>query len=198
MYWQTQQLKQQILEMDEQFHEKYTRLDNRLDNTTPVHDYKSIVLKLNFLTDQIQALVEEVNVLKNRNEHKMTAEELYAKRTEHLETYQYNPDVQIYYAKYDKSVGGFQQVQFQTEPNRENIYKIEIDIENQSRATYTIVDRSEYQSLALTYQSSMLEPATEYVNYSNNPFRAVNVEAGIIENQGDNWIILQKAKIAFE
>lgn len=198
MYYQNNQLKQQILDLDETLHEKYSRLDNRLDTMTPVKDHKAMQLKFNFINDQVSALIQEIAVLKQRNEHKMTAQELYAKRTEHLESYEYNPDVQIYYARYDIDSQGFKQMEFKTEPDRESIYKIEINLDENRKAGYSVIDRSEYHQLAITYHTAMLEPVTEYVNFKNNPSRIINVEYGDLEKQGEVWRPIQKAKIGFE
>lgn len=198
MYYQNNQLKQQILDLDETLHEKYSRLDNRLDTMTPVKDHKAMQLKFNFINDQVSAMIQEIGVLKQRNEHKMTAKELYAKRTEHLESYEYNPDIQIYYARYDIDSQGFKQMEFKTEPDRESIYKIEINLGENIKASYSIIDRSEYHQLALTYHTAMLEPITEYVNFKNNPSRIINVEYGDLEKQGEIWRPTQKVKIGFE
>ncbi|NJO00830.1 MAG: hypothetical protein HC880_03275 [Bacteroidia bacterium] len=134
LVWQNQQLKKQLADLEDQMQEKYSRLDNRMDTMTPVRDYQSLLLKFNFLNDQLNALVQEIVVLKNRNQYKITPEQLYAQRTEHLESYEFNPNVQIYYAKFRPDRLLFDPQEFKTEPSRDSIYKIEIDLENPEQA----------------------------------------------------------------
>ncbi len=198
LIWQNQQLKQQLLEIEDQFQERYSRLDNRLDTTTPVKDYQSLLLKFNFLNDQLNALVQEIVVLKNRNQYKITAEEIYAQRTEHLESYTFNPEVQIYYGKFRPDQGGFTPQEFKTEPSRDSIYKIEINLEDPDQAIFGIVNRSEYHQVALANADRMLAPACEYANEPYNDSRIITLEKGLLEQKEGRWVILKRAKISFE
>ena len=198
LVWQNQKLKQQIEEIDQNFQERYSRVDNRIDTMTSVKDFQALLLKFNFLNEQLNALMQEVVVLKNRNEHKITAEELYAKRTEHLEQYAYNPTVQIYYAILEPSLGIFNFEQFKTEPDKQHIYKIEINLEDQTQALFSIIQRNEYHQAALLNASNMLLPACEYTNEPYNDSRIITIEHGIAEKREQIWVIIKKAKIAFE
>jgi cell division protein FtsL len=198
LYWQNQQLKNQLLDLEDFFQEKYSRLDNRLDLMSPKQDYQALLLKFNFMNDQLNALIQEIMVLKTRNEHKMTIEELYAKRTEHLEAYQFNPEVQIYYAKVRPNQKGFLQADFKTEPARDSIFKVEINLETPQQAVFGVVNRSEYHQVALTNAELMLAPACDYANDPYNDSRIMTLETGILEKKDDRWVILKKAKIAFE
>lgn len=198
LVWQNQKLKAQIEELDENYMERYSRLDNRMDTMTSIKDFQSLLLKFNFLNEQLNTLIHEVVILKNRNENKMTAEELYAKRTEHLENYTYNPTIQIYYARLDPIHANFQFQEFKTEPDKEHLYKIEINLENPKQALFSVVQRSEYHQLALLQAGKMLLPACQYINEPYNDSRIITIEPGILEKKENDWVIHRKAKVAFE
>jgi hypothetical protein len=198
LYWQNQQLQTQIAEIEEQFQEKYSRLDNRIDAMTPIQDYKSLLLKFNFLNDQVNALIQEMMILKTRNEHKMSVKELVAKRTEYLEGYTYNPNLQIYYAKIRRDRGFFDPLEFKTEPSRDSIYKIEINLNNPDQANFSVVTRNEFHQIALSNAPLMLAPACDYANEPYNDSRIVTLDNGLLEKKDMGWVIIKKAKIAFE
>jgi hypothetical protein len=198
LIWQNRQLKNQIFELEDQFQEKYSRLDNRMDVFTPIRDYQALLLKFNFLNEQISALIQEVMVLKTRNEYKMSPQELVAKRTEHLEKYSYNPNVQIYYGKYRPDKMGFDGLEFKTEPSRDSIFKIEINLYNPDQASFSISDRSEYHQIALVNARLMLAPVCDYANEPYNDSRIITLESGLLEKKGNEWAVIKKAKIAFE
>ncbi|MCU0447030.1 MAG: hypothetical protein MUE85_19210 [Microscillaceae bacterium] len=198
LYWQNQQLQKQIGELEDQFQEKYSRLDNRIDTMTPIQDYKSLLLKFNFLNDQVNALIQEVMILKTRNEHKMSVKELVAKRTEYLEGYTYNPNLQIYYAKIRRDKGFFDPLEFKTEPSRDSIYKIEINLNNADQASFSVVTRNEFHQIALSNAPLMLAPACDYANEPYNDSRIVTLDNGLLEKRDMGWVIVKKAKIAFE
>lgn len=196
--WQNQQMKKIIGEMEDQFIEKYSRVDNRIDMMTPHRDFQSMLLKINFINDQLNAIVQEIAVLKNRNEFKMKPEELVAKRTEHLESYTYNPNVQIYYARIRPNSMVFYQEDLKTEPSKEYIYKIEINLHDPEQAIYSIVDRNEFHPLALANPHILLETVCEYANSPNNAYRIVTLEPGLVEKKENNWFVLKKARLTFE
>ncbi|GAB4398560.1 MAG: hypothetical protein OHK0053_17470 [Microscillaceae bacterium] len=198
LYRELQSLRQSLEEMENHLLERYTRLDGRIDSMTPAKDYQSLLLRFNFLNEQLAALLQEVNVLKTRNAHKMTAEELYAKRTEHLESYVFNPDVQIYYARILPGISSFEQADFKTEPSRDRIYKIEINLNNPQQAVFSITDRREYHQMALLHADKMLAPACLFANTPYNDSRILTLEPGYLEKKAAQWMILKKAKIAFE
>lgn len=196
--WQIQQLKKQILELEEQNQEKYSRLDNRIDTMTPARDYQSLLLKFNFLNEQLSVLVQEVTVLKNRNQYKMSPEELNAKRTEHLESYEFNPDVQIYYARLDPNIPGFPSDGFKTEPARDCFYKLEINLNDTNQALFSVVDRNEYHQIPLQYPDKLLRPLCDYANEPYNDSKIITLDNGLLEREGQTWRVIKKAKISFE
>ncbi len=198
LYKQNQDLKILISEQEEHLIEKYVRVDNRIDTMTPSKDFQALLLKFNFLNEQLTALIKEVQILQKRNQHKMSAEELYAKRTEHLESYNFNPNLQIYFAKIRPNSLAFEMGDFKTEPSRDSIYKIEINLQNPNQAVFSILGRSEYHQLALAHHDKMLAPACNYANEPYNDSRITTLENGILEKKEDKWVILKKAKIAFE
>ncbi len=196
LVYQNQQIKKQISESEEEWQEKYSRLDNRIDTMTPVKDYKSMILKINYMNDQVTAMMQEIIVLQQRNEYKMTPEELFAKRTEHLETYTYNPNIQIYYARLQGNY--FVNYEFKTEPNKEYIFKIEIDLEDTNQAVFKVVDRSEYHHWAIENDISMLRPICDYTHKLNNAYKIINLDSGLLEKKDNIWVVVKKAKITFE
>ncbi len=198
LYKQNQDLKTLLNEQEENLIEKYVRVDNRIDTMTPSKDFQALLLKFNFLNEQLTALIKEVQILQKRNQHKMSAEELYAKRTEHLESYNFNPNLQIYFAKIRPNSLAFEMGDFKTEPSRDSIYKIEINLQSPNQAVFSILGRSEYHQLALTHHDKMLAPACQYANEPYNDSRITTLENGIIEKKDEKWVILKKAKIAFE
>lgn len=198
LYKQNQDLKTLLSEQEENLIEKYARVDNRIDTMTPSKDFQALLLKFNFLNEQLTALIKEVQILQKRNQHKMSAEELFAKRTEHLESYNFNPNFQIYFAKIRPNSLAFEMGDFKTEPSRDSIYKIEINLQNPNQAVFSILGRSEYHQLALTHHDKMLAPACQYANEPYNDSRITTLENGILEKKEDKWVILKKAKISFE
>ncbi len=198
LYKQNQEMKEMLASQEEVLLEKYARIDHRIDTMTPARDYQALLLKFNFLNEQLAALVHEVQILQKRNEHKMSAEELYAKRTEHLESYNFNPNLQIYFAKIRPNSTAFEAGDLKTEPSRDSIYKIEINLKSPNQAVFSILIRSEYHHLALQHADKMLAPACQYANEPYNDSRIVNIENGILERKEEKWVILKKAKIAFE
>lgn len=198
LVWQLQVFKRDLSDSIDTFQERYSRLDNRQDTFVSHKDYQSLLLKFNFLNEQLNVLVQEISVLKNRNEHKMSAEELLAKRTEHLETYSFNPQVQIYYARANPDRSVIPLENLKTEPSKEAYLKMEIDLENPNQAVFGIVDRSEYHHLALKHSESLLAPYCEYANDPYNDSRIITLEKGLIEKKDKYWQVLLKAKIAFE
>lgn len=197
-YQKMNELKQQIADLDEAFREKYSRLDNRIDMMTPIQDFRSVFPQIQQVNGDVNALNQEIQLLKTRNQFKISPEELYAKRTEHLETHHYNPEIQIYYAKFTKDLNGFTQDNLRTEPSKEHIYKVEINVENPNEAIYQIVNRNEYHHLALNYEGSMLAPANEYLNRPVNAYRIVTKKPGKLMKENDTWIITEKAHLEFE
>jgi hypothetical protein len=198
LYKQNQEMKVMLESQEEILLDKYARMDHRIDTMTPTRDYQALLLKFNFLNEQLTALVHEVQILQKRNEHKMSAEELYAKRTEHLESYNFNPNLQIYFAKIRPNSTAFEIGDLKTEPSRDSIYKIEINLKNPHQAVFSILVRSEYHQVALQHADKMLAPACQYANEPYNDSRIVNIEDGILEKKEDRWVIFKKAKIAFE
>ena len=197
-YQKMNEFQQQIADLEEAFREKYSRLDNRLDMMTPMNDFRSVFPQIQQLNNEINGLEQEIQVLKTRNQFKISPQELYAKRTEHLETHHYSPEIQIYYAKFSKDQNGFAHEDFKTEPTKENIYKLEINVEDPNEAFYQIVSRNEYHHLALNYEASMLAPANDYLNRPLNAYRIVTKKPGKAQKENNVWIITEKAQLEFE
>ncbi len=198
LYWQIQELKKELAEKDEQLKERFNHIESQFPLFTPLKDYQSIPPKFAFLNDQLNAIVQEVMILKTRNELKATAEELYAKRTEHLEGIRYNPNTRMHYVKYRPDINGFTAGEFRDEPTRDSIYKLEISLEHPNQATFAVVNRSEYHGVALLNADDMLALACEYANPPYNDSRIITHENGIAEKRGDAWVILKKAVVSFE
>jgi len=196
--YQNMQLKKQIAAFQEEFLEKYSRLDNRIDTMTPIRDYKSLTLRINYINEQIGHLAEQISILQSRNALKMTPEELFAKRTEHLEQHYYNPDVQVYYAKPNTEGSSFKVQDFRTEPSQLHFFKLEIDLDSPQQALYSIVNRDEYHHWALENLEAAISPFCELANQKNNPEKIINVEEGFLDKQGNEWKILKKLKISLE
>jgi hypothetical protein len=192
------EIQEQIAELDEAFKEKYSRLDNRIDTMTPVRDFRAVFPQIQQINDDIHALGQEIQLLRTRNQFKISPEELYAKRTEHLETHSYNPEIRIYYARFYPEQNGFIHQEFQTEPSKEYIYKIEISTQNPLEASFQVVSRNEYHHLALNYEGSMLAPAAEYLNRPVNAYRIITKKPGKAKREENNWVIVEKAQLAFE
>ncbi|OJJ20138.1 hypothetical protein BKI52_16840 [marine bacterium AO1-C] len=197
-YQKMNELQQQIADLEEAFREKYSRLDNRLDMMTPMNDFRSVFPQIQQLNNEINGLDQEIQVLKTRNQFKISPQELYAKRTEHLETHHYSPEIQIYYAKFSKDENGFIHTDFKTEPSKENIYKLEVNVENPDEAFYQIVSRNEYHHLALNYEASMLAPANDYLNRPFNAYRIITKKPGKAQRENNIWVITEKAQLEFE
>ncbi len=198
LYWQNRQLQQELLDYEDDLDQKYSRLDNRMDTSTPIKDYQSLVLKFNFLNDQLNAVIQEVQILKNRNQYKMSAEELFAQRTEHLETYTHNPSVQIYYAKPQANQNYLEPQALATEPSLDHIYKVEINLEDPDQAYLKIVDRREYHHKALKHPEEMLSHFCDYSHEPYNHTRILSIEPGLLEKKNQNWILLKKTRVTFE
>lgn len=196
--WQNQELKKQIIELEELQIEKYSRLDNRIDTLTPVRDFQALLLKFNFTNEQLNALIQEVMVMKQRNEYKISAQELYSKRTEHLEKQSFNPDVQIYYTKYRPDLQGFSIQDFKTEASRDSIYKIELNINYPNQAIISITDRSEFHQVAIANYQIMLTPVCDYELEPYNDTKILSLEKGIIEKKESHWQVVKKMKVAFQ
>lgn len=194
---QNTQLKTQLEEMEDFFQERYSRLDNRIDTKTSVQDYQSLMMKFNFMNEQLNASMHEISVLRNRNKNKISAEELVAKRTEHLESYEYNPSIQVYYTKFRPDLNMFLSEEFKTEPSRDSIFKIEVNLADPREASFKITDRSEYHQIALANPENMLQPC-EYLHEPYNDDKIINLEHGLLEKKEKGWVIIKKAKIAFE
>ncbi|WP_299459300.1 hypothetical protein [uncultured Microscilla sp.] len=192
------EIQEQIADLDEAFKEKYSRLDNRIDTMTPVRDFRSVFPQIQQLNDDIHALGQEIQLLRTRNQFKISPEELYAKRTEHLETHSYSPEIRIYYAKFHPEQNGFMHQEFHTEPSKEYIYKIEISTQNPLEASYQVVSRNEYHHLALNYEGSMLAPVAEYLNRPVNAYRIITKKPGKLKREENTWVITEKAQLAFE
>jgi cell division protein FtsB len=199
LVYQNLQLKQQIVLLEEDLQERYSRLDNRIDSMTPLKEFKSLSLKLVQTNDQLSALMQEVINLqvKTSDEERLSPEEIYAQRTAHLES-QYTADVQIYYAKPYENSHYFLPHDFRTEPTRENFFKIEMHLDDAQQVFYRIVDRSEYQNLALTQLDTTLKPYVELMNHLNNPARILTLEPGVLEKKNNAWVITKKAKVLLE
>ena len=197
-YQKMNELQQQIADLEEAFREKYSRLDNRLDMMTPMNDFRSVFPQIQQLNNEINGLDQEIQVLKTRNQFKISPQELYAKRTEHLETHHYSPEIQIYYAKFSREDNGFVHNHFKTEPSKENIYKLEVNVDDPGEAFYQIVNRNEYHHLALNYEASMLAPANEYLNRPFNAYRIITKKPGKARRENDVWVITEKAQLEFE
>lgn len=193
-----EEITEQLDNLDEAFKEKYSRLDNRIDTMTPVRDFRTIDPQIQQIHGDIQAIVQEIQLMRTRNQFKISPEELYAKRTEHLETHSFNPEIQIYYARFDKDQNGFNHNDFRTEPDKEHLYKIEISVDNPIEAMFQIVSRNEYHHLALNYEGSMLAPAAEYLNRPVNAYRIITKKPGKVVREQNSWIITEKAALEFE
>ncbi|HAI77194.1 MAG TPA: hypothetical protein DCM08_13205 [Microscillaceae bacterium] len=199
LVYQNLQLKQQMMLLEEDLQERYSRLDNRIDAMTPLKEFKSLSLKLVQTNDQLSTLMQEVINLqvKTSDEERLSPEEIYAQRTAHLES-QYSADVQIYYAKPYENSHYFLPHDFRTEPTRENFFKIEMHLDDAQQVFYRIVDRSEYQNLPLTQLDTTLKPYVELMNHLNNPTRILTLEPGVLEKKNNAWVITKKAKVLLE
>jgi hypothetical protein len=198
LYWQIRRLKEDMIAIEESFDDQFIQIAQRLEAFSTHQAYQSLQQQFHFLNDQLNAAVQEINTLKTRNEYKMSAEELFSKRTEHLEKLNINPAIQVYYAKYRPDIGGFAVADLRTEASRDSIFKLEVNLENGNQAGFQIVQRNEFHTIALQNAEAMLAPACEYVNPPYNDYRILNLESGIAEKRGAVWIILKKAKISFE
>ncbi|TAF67016.1 MAG: hypothetical protein EAZ55_04960 [Cytophagales bacterium] len=194
--YQNQQLRKQLAAFEEDVQQKYNRLDNRIDQYTPIKEHKALILRLNYMNDQVNALMQEIIQLQQKNTPRISPEELFAKRTEHLESYTFNPSVQVMYARLHEGI--FYQNDFKKEPNKEFFYKIEIDLEDPNYALFKVVDRNEYHALALDNEDIMLKAACDYAFKLDNAYRIITLEAGLLEKKQNEWIIVKKAKITFE
>ena len=198
LYWQIKQLQEQASHQEEQLLDQIAHLESQLPSFTLVRDFQTINPKINILNDQLNVAVQEIMILKSRNENKPTMEELYAKRTEHLETLRYNPNLRVHYVKYRPDINGFNPQEFRPEPTRDSLYKLEINLENPNQAIFGIVGRSEYHNVALANADLMLAPACEYANPPYNDSRIITHVHGVAEKRGEAWVILKKAEIIFE
>lgn len=198
LVWQNKKLQEQLAAIDDENIERYSRIDNRLDIFTPLGDHKAVLLRLNFLNEQLSALNEEINVLKTRNQYKISPHELHTKRTEHLEKPVFLPDMQVYYAKYSIEKNGFDPQYFITEPTSLHIFKISINLNFPSQAMVRLVERSEFQQNALENPEEILENTCIFANEPNNDARIINLENGLLEKKNGIWIIVKKIKISFE
>jgi predicted nucleic acid-binding Zn-ribbon protein len=198
LYWKIQELKKELAEKEERLNERFNHIESQFPLFTPLREYQSLPPQIGFLNDQLTALTQEVVVLKTRNEFKPTMDELYAQRTEHLEGIRYNPNIRMHYIKYRPDVNGFNPQEFKNEPSRDSIFKFEISAENPHQATFSIVSRNEYHSVAIANTDLMLDGACEYANPPYNDTRIVTHENGIAEKRGDIWVVLKKAIISFE
>jgi|GEM_PF-2305910 len=198
LYWQIQELKKEVAEKDAQIKERFNHVESQFPLFTPLKEYQALPPKLGFLNDQLNAIVQEVMVLKTRNEMKPTTDELYAQRTEHLEGMRYNPNTRMHYIKYRPDIHGFNPAEFRNEPTRDSIYKLEISLDNPNQATFAIVNRSEYHTVALLNADEMLSLACEYANPPYNDTRIITQENGIAEKRGEIWVVLKKAIVSFE
>ncbi len=198
LYWKIQELQKEVAEKDEQIKEKINQVESKLPLFTPLKEYQALPPQLGFLNEQINAVAQEVLVLKTRNEFKPTMDELYAQRTEHLEGIRYNPNVRLHYVKYRPDIHGFNPAEFRNDPSRDSIYRFELNPENPTQATFSIVQRSEYHQIALLNADEMLAGACEYANPPYNDNRIITHENGIAEKRGEVWVVLKKAIILFE
>jgi hypothetical protein len=198
LVWQNQQLQKQMAAMEEENIERYSRIDNRLDIYTPLNDHQAVLLRLNFLNEQLTLLHQEINVLKSRNQYKISPHEVHAKRTEHLEKPIFLPDVQVYYAKFSEEKNGFDGQYFLTEPTSLHIFKIEINLNYPTQAMVKLVERSEFQQNALKNPEEMLGKVCIFANEPNNDARILNLENGLLEKKNNIWVVVKKIKISFE
>ncbi|TAE71637.1 MAG: hypothetical protein EAZ85_10515 [Bacteroidetes bacterium] len=198
LVWQNKKLQEQLAEIDDQNIERYSRIDNRLDAFTPLGEHKAILLRLNFLNEQLSAINEEVMVLKTRNQYKISPHELHTKRTEHLEKPVFLPDMQVYYAKFSTEKNGFDAQYFITEPTSLHIFKISINLNYPAQAMIRLVERSEFQQNALENPEELLEQVCVFANEPNNDARIINLENGLLEKKNNIWIVVKKIKISFE
>ncbi len=199
IYYLTQQIKmlqQQVKDLQEDFWEKYSRLDNRLDIYTPLNEHKATLIQYQYQAQQIEQIIQQIQILQQRNQYKMSPEELFAQRTQHLEPHKNPPEVKLYYAYWENNC--FHTKYFRTEPTQNHFFKIEINLNSPQVATYKIVERSEYQQLPLQNAEQLLAPMCLYANPPYYDAKIVNLEEGILEKKEDFWVIKRKLKISFE
>ncbi|MCS6820464.1 MAG: hypothetical protein NZ551_01190 [Microscillaceae bacterium] len=198
LYYQIKELQKQITEIQEQLTEKYSRLDNRLDTFTPIREHQALMQKFNFLNEQVSAIIQEILTLKSRNQYKVSPEEIYAQRTEHLEKQRTAPNIRIFYAQLNTQENNFEEQNFKTEPTKEHFYKVEVNPNDLEKAYFSVTDRNEYHHLALQYWENYLLPATEFDYPPHNDTKIVTIERGELVKENQRWRIVKKAKVTFE
>ncbi len=193
---QIQKLQQQVKNLQEDFWEKYSRLDNRLDIYTPLNDHKATLIQYQYQAQQIEQIIQQIQVLQQRNQYKISPEEIFAQNTQHLEPQKNLSEMKLYYGYFEHGI--FHGKYFRTEPTQNHFFKIEINLHFPQTATYKIVERSEYQQLPLQNHTQLLAPVCTYANPPYNDAKIMNLEEGILEKKEDYWIIKRKLKISFE
>jgi hypothetical protein len=173
-------------------------LDNRIDATPNLKDFNALLLKVTFLNEQLNIAIQELMVLKTRNELKISPQELYAKRTEHLEKQSLNPNIQIYYGKLRPDLQGFLVQDLKTEPSRDSIFKIEVQTQEPHQAFLSITDRSEFHHISLNHAPQMLDVACSYELAPYNDTRIIVLDKGLLQLHEGKWLIIKKVQIAFE
>ena len=195
--WQNQQLRQKLVNTEERFFEKYQRLEQEFSNYTTQTEHQHLELKLRFLNDQLNAAIQEIGILKTHNQYKMSPQDLAARNSEHLEVQNFNPDIKIYYGKWQADEQHFDSKDFRTEPSTHHFYKIEINLSKPEEAKLSIVSRSEYHYLALANPHILLAPVCDYDQKPYNDQRILTDIAGVLKKKDSTWVVRQKAIISF-
>jgi hypothetical protein len=207
--YQNQQLRKQLEGLEADFQEKYSRLDNRLDTMTPIKEHKALILRVNYISEQINAQQQELDYFLQGNapaqkpqpptdypqEEQLKATPQ-APAPQPIEVLDLHPERQVYYGAPQEDV--FDSKRFLTEPDALHCYKIEIDLQNPELASYTIVARPEYQQQVLNHPEELLSPFCEYTHQPEEARRVLNLEPGTLEKQDGHWRVIKKIKVAFE
>lgn len=195
--WQNQQLRQKLVDTEERFFEKYQRLQQEFNHYTTQTEHQHLELKMRFLNEQLSAAIQEISILKTHNQYKMSPQELAARNSEHLEVQNFNPDIKIYYAKWNADKHQFDSEDFRTEPSIHHFYKIEVNLNQPEQAKVSIVSRSEYHYLALANPHILLDPVCQYEQKPYNDQRILTDIAGTLKKKDSAWTVREKVVISF-
>jgi len=101
---------------------------------------------------------------------------------------------QLFFAKLPSSDGGFNEEEFLSQQNGEQIYELKL---KENEGTFTISETAQAQKYALTDISSYLGSACEFINQADRDSQIKTNIAGTVHKQGSQWLIIDKAKIEF-
>ncbi|RRA97666.1 hypothetical protein [Larkinella rosea] len=100
-----------------------------------------------------------------------------------------------FYARTADLGDGFSAGGLLTTPERDTVF--DINLQNETQATYQVSENADAQRLALSDPYSYLNDACEYLTQPNPNSRIRTEQLGRLTLQGDKWKITEKAKIRF-